>query len=617
MLEPPSVVPVEISLTTHGARIIDDEHNDPNGSVRDTHDIYLPNHVESISHIAVDIGGSLAKVVYFAHVQGLGSPQLSPSLAPKKSGFDKPVPHGTLSSAALLEDRANRRHVSSLDPRSLRRRSLPSRFPGGRLNFSKFETGNIQSCIDFLKDLIERSAKANQVDIVEMRRHVKLMATGGGAHFFYDDLEKQLGVEVLKEDEMDCLITGLNFMTFIPDEVFWYSDELVDYLYEGMHNVRNDSFPRADSSIPGETSESLPRPSPQPPIYKPVFESDPAPKLPCLLVNIGSGVSILKVDETGHFERVSGTSLGGGTLWGLLSLLTDANNFDEMLELCERGDNSNVDMLVGDIYGPVGLNQLGLKASTIASSFGKVFRWDRNEDKPEQGTGTGQSSRRARLRQEDICRSLLYAISNNIGQIAHLNAEKYKLDRIYFGGCFIRGHQATISTLSYAIRFWSKGRRRAYFLRHEGYLGAVGAWIHHIANERSSQPSDDSQSNSDVSEDGNMPTAMHINSLLAEALGGASLDAPAPHARSASSVERPRFASAQEVHDAVPMNATNMSVNALLENLALKDAEEISDDPASVASIMAQLDAANSVADTIETRVNSLLSKLGSILHDK
>jgi type II pantothenate kinase len=34
-----------------------------------------------------------------------------------------------------------------------------------------------------------------------------------------------------------------------------------------------------------------------------------------------------------------------------------------------------------------------------------------------------------------------------------------------------------MNTLSYAIRFWSKGEKQAYFLRHEGYLGAVGAFL--------------------------------------------------------------------------------------------------------------------------------------------
>ena len=70
-----------------------------------------------------------------------------------------------------------------------------------------------------------------------------------------------------------------------------------------------------------------------------------------------------------------------------------------------------------------------------------------------------------------------YLRSNNIGQIAYLQSEKHDLKRIYFGGSFIRGHQQTIHTLSYAINFWSKGSKQAFFLRHEGYLGAVGAFM--------------------------------------------------------------------------------------------------------------------------------------------
>ncbi|KAF8463418.1 hypothetical protein JB92DRAFT_3066621 [Gautieria morchelliformis] len=128
---------------------------------------------------------------------------------------------------------------------------------------------------------------------------------------------------------------------------------------------------------------------------------------------LGSNVSIIKVTG-GTFERVSGTSLGGGTLWGLLSLLTPATSFDE-----------------------------------------------------------GRGGQRRKFSAEDISRSLLYAISNNIGQIA-----KVCLDKIYFGGCFIRGYDCHY--LSYAIRFWSKGTKRALFLRHEGFLGSIGAWIKNI-----------------------------------------------------------------------------------------------------------------------------------------
>lgn len=75
-----------------------------------------------------------------------------------------------------------------------------------------------------------------------------------------------------------------------------------------------------------------------------------------------------------------------------------------MLALSEKGDNATVDMLVGDIYGQ-DYSRLGLKSTMIASSFGKVFK-------------KGQTKQN--LSPEDISKSLLYAVSNNIGQIAYV-----------------------------------------------------------------------------------------------------------------------------------------------------------------------------------------------------
>lgn len=226
---------------------------------------------------------------------------------------------------------------------------------------------------------------------------------------------------------------------------------------------------------------------------------------PYLLVNIGSGVSFLKVSGPREYQRVGGTSLGGGTLWGLLSLLTGARTFDEMLELASQGDNSKVDMLVGDIYG-TDYGKIGLKSTTIASSFGKVFRKKRQAESEAEDSGGQRHVDQHRRREHphgeqpqqqqqlhepspsshdearpfspaDISVSLLYAISNNIGQIAFLQSQIHELSHIYFGGSFIRGHPQTMNTLSYAIKFWSKGTKQAFFLRHEGYLGAVGAFL--------------------------------------------------------------------------------------------------------------------------------------------
>ncbi|KAF2226555.1 pantothenate kinase [Elsinoe ampelina] len=371
---------------------------------QDKRDIRLPNHTGLVSHVAADIGGSLAKVVYFA-------PE--------------------------TEEPANGKSKSK------------SKGKGGRLHFLRFETDKIDACIEFLRGLEEQQRRrAGRTSSSSSKREkLCVMATGGGAFKYYDRIRSRLGgVDVIREDEMECLIRGLDFfITEIPREVFSYDDgeeEPMRYLEE------------------------------QEDVY------------PYLLVNIGSGVSMIKVEGVGRYQRIGGTSLGGGTLWGLLSLLTGARTFDEMLAMSEKGDNAAVDLLVGDIYGAgMGYEKIGLSERTIASSFGKVFKLKREAERDAEdgkwlSNGDGDAVGDGRMfKTEDISRSLLYAVSNNIGQIAYLQSEKHNLQRIYFGGSFIRGHRQTIHTLSFAIKFWSKGQKQAYFLRHEGYLGAVGAFL--------------------------------------------------------------------------------------------------------------------------------------------
>ncbi|KAH9486331.1 Pantothenate kinase [Psilocybe cubensis] len=496
-----------IHVDTRGAIILSEESPE----TRDSRGIYLPNHIEPVSHIAVDVGGSLAKVVYFTRSP---DPPSSPSIVATRgtsTASDISSPRSlspTNDAVSCSSTPSSSKMTGALTPLVLEQPSSPignglngltdglvrdtylkrsvQHFPGGSLNFERFETDNIQACVEFIQELIQRSAQVNGVTIEEMRKGVKIMATGGGAHKFYELFRDTLGVEVRREDEMECLIEGLKFITLIPDEVYYFSDELIQSVSHPTSSNSNSSVAasydpslppngRYSSTVTSSASGSsvnpppLERPSPDPPKYGVTFESNPTPQLPCLLVNIGSGVSLIKVDEDGAFERVSGTSLGGGTLWGLLSLLTPATTFDEMLAFSEGGDNSTVDMLVGDIYGQ-DYSKLGLKSTMIASTFGKVFK---------------KGGEKGKFSPQDISKSLLYAVSNNIGQIAYMNAEKYNLDRIYFGGCFIRGHAATIATLSYAIRFWSKGTKRALFLRHEGFLGSIGAWIRNIDYEDS------------------------------------------------------------------------------------------------------------------------------------
>ncbi|KAI5580715.1 hypothetical protein POPTR_008G189500v4 [Populus trichocarpa] len=332
-----------------------------------------------ISRLALDIGGSLIKLVFFS----------------RNSGDDEDPPKDLVGVSSGVN---------------------------GRLHFAKFETAKINDCLQFISanKLLLGGGFQHQENCTNDRSFIK--ATGGGAYKFSELFKEKLGISLEKEDEMDCLVTGANFL---------------------LKAVNQEAFTYLNGS-------------------KEFVQIDHNDLYPYLLVNIGSGVSMIKVDGDGKFERVSGTSVGGGTFWGLGKLLTKSQSFDELLELSHRGDNRAIDTLVGDIYGGMDYLKIGLSSTTIASSFGKA---------------TSHNKELEDYKPEDISRSLLRMISNNIGQISYLNALRFGLKRIIFGGFFIRSHSYTMDTIAVAVHFWSKGEAKAMFLRHEGFLGALGAFM--------------------------------------------------------------------------------------------------------------------------------------------
>ncbi|KAI3452720.1 hypothetical protein Pfo_009396 [Paulownia fortunei] len=342
-----------------------------------------------VSHLALDIGGSLIKMVYFSS-----------------------------DSSRSVDDQVN---GSSEDGLPASNGNLHDSVLNGRLHFFKFETSKISECTEFISSkLLQHYGARNNEAPISGQNIIK--ATGGGAFKFADLFKEKLGITLDKVDEMDCLVAAANFLLkAVHHEAFTYMDGQKEYV-----------------------------------------QIDHKDMYPYLLVNIGSGVSMIKVDSDSKFQRVSGTSVGGGTFWGLGKLLTKCKSFDELLELSHQGNNKVIDMLVGEIFGGMDYSKIGLASTAIASSFGKPI----SENKELED-----------YRAEDIARSLLRMISNNIGQIAYLNALHFGLERIFFGGFFIRGHAYTMDTISVAVNFWSKGEAKAMFLRHEGFLGALGAFL--------------------------------------------------------------------------------------------------------------------------------------------
>lgn len=94
-----------------------------------------------------------------------------------------------------------------------------------------------------------------------------------------------------------------------------------------------------------------------------------APRYPHLLVSLGTGTSILRMDAGGAVARVGGTALGGGTLRGLGRLLLGTDDHDRLVALAAAGDRRRVDLLVGDLYRPGGI---ALVPDLTAANFGKA-----------------------------------------------------------------------------------------------------------------------------------------------------------------------------------------------------------------------------------------------------
>ncbi|VDP79094.1 unnamed protein product [Schistosoma mattheei] len=234
---------------------------------------------------------------------------------------------------------------------------------GQKLCFMKFETKNIEECLDFILFNITHQGALSKKTIN------KIKVTGGGAYRYRELICSKLGVELDKEDEMDCLVRGCVFMLRnIPDELFYY-DKHATPAHVFVPNCLVSTFP-------------------------------------FLLVNVGSGVSFLKVKSPTSYQRVGGTSIGGGTFWGLGTLLSGGKfTFDELLEMADSGDHRNVDMLVRDIYGGA-YETLGLSGDVIASSFGLAARH------PEQPRVLG-----------DMVKSLLITLINPVLYPVNFNSK--------------------------------------------------------------------------------------------------------------------------------------------------------------------------------------------------
>lgn len=359
---------------------------------------------------------------------------------------------GTLAKVAVVAPRSRLAQVSSLFSDALMIHEKVSTeehdivpndlgfiasLPSIELEFAmfSFSSRDISPLLEFLAELLAPTDAGSCI----------VKVTGGGSVKFRIELEHRLPhLELVKIDEIEAISTGFSFLVHRPGAAF---------IFKSVSDPRR-SVPSLEVAAP----------------------------FPLLLVNIGSGVSMIRIDGPGKYERVQGTPIGGGTVLGLGRALFGATTFEEIMELSMHGASSEVDVSVGELIGPPPDDDFW-NYNTLASSLTKLNTTDL------QGVSRA-----------DLAQSIVRMVSYNIGNIAFLVSCLNKCTRIYFSGKFVNKHIPTMEAISYAVKFYenwkpppSAGSTMVYesprmnqlreqkcevrFLHHEGYVGAIGALI--------------------------------------------------------------------------------------------------------------------------------------------
>ncbi|MGD6847733.1 type II pantothenate kinase [Rossellomorea aquimaris] len=167
-----------------------------------------------------------------------------------------------------------------------------------------------------------------------------------------------------------------------------------------------------------------------------------------ILINIGTGTSIFKVDENGC-ERLLGSGLGGGTFMGLGGLLTGESDYYELVRLSKEGKRELVDLSVRDVYEAM------------------------NSPVPEHLTASNFAKGDSSSKKEDKLRALTNMIAETIILLASQASQAHKLEHFVFIGSTLKSNPALKEDLtqfqellSYTPIFPEKG----------AYAGSLGAF---------------------------------------------------------------------------------------------------------------------------------------------
>jgi type II pantothenate kinase len=167
-----------------------------------------------------------------------------------------------------------------------------------------------------------------------------------------------------------------------------------------------------------------------------------------ILVNIGTGTSFFKVDES-NFTRILGSGVGGGMFMGLGAKLTGVKDFSELVRLSGNGRRETVDLMVKEIYEG---GETPVPEYLTAANFAKY----------QDGEA----------RKEDVLRSLTNMMAETIILLAHQLSQTHNTRSIAFIGSTLSSNSPLKKDLS---QFKEMLDYYPIFIENGAFSGSLGA----------------------------------------------------------------------------------------------------------------------------------------------
>lgn len=309
-----------------------------------------------------------------------------------------------------------------------------------------------------------------------------IVTAGGGAHRFRTAFREHLHVELLPFKELHAVVRGLHFLYEHGP-----ADELFTLAFaDGASDGGGASGRASGGGASSRASGGATRGGGGGTSRVAAHAHWPQPLFPFLLINMGSGVSVLRVTSPHELVRVGGTACGGATFLGLARALTGVADFPALMRLAAEGCEERVNKTVGDIYGADGCADLGMPAQMTAAAFGRVAT---ASDAELHQPGHAADLVRALLRmvaQESVVLAKAYAPSvTPWGRVRQQMQDAVTgggarsgggggLERVFFVGGFVGARENGLARQMIAESMESFGGR-ALFCKHAEFLGALGS----------------------------------------------------------------------------------------------------------------------------------------------